>query len=287
MTRYLKSLLTLFYIFGSASSYAEPVLWLAQKGQQQLYLFGSVHLAKPDIYPLPSRYLDLFDSSVRLVIETDVRNFSAEDQKLMLSLVRADADQDLQALLGEARFEQLQQIAQQLGLRGQLQAYQPWYLAMLISMQQIKSLGYRASEGLDLHFIHRASDQQKRIVSLETPAEQIHTLSSLESIELELLTQTIDDFDKVPELFGKLIQHWQGGNHQALYQLLIDDPMYQQEQPEVINKLLFERNRNWMETLSTLQGRSFIVVGALHLYGEQGLLTLLKEQDFSISEVTP
>ena len=50
--------------------------------------------------------------------------------------------------------------------------------------------------------------------------------------------------------------------------------------------LLAERNHNWLKKWSTLPNESFIVVGALHLYGDQGLLALLEQQGWRITPLT-
>ncbi len=57
------------------------------------------------------------------------------------------------------------------------------------------------------------------------------------------------------------------------------------EFPEVYEALVVQRNNNWMEKIPLFiedKSRAFVLVGAMHLNGDDGLIKQLKKQDFTV-----
>lgn len=54
-----------------------------------------------------------------------------------------------------------------------------------------------------------------------------------------------------------------------------------------VQRLLFDRNARMVERMQPQlrQGRGFIAVGALHLYGERGILALLQKQGYRVVHI--
>lgn len=60
------------------------------------------------------------------------------------------------------------------------------------------------------------------------------------------------------------------------------------EDPVVYRRLLLERNRNWMpkiEQLFSRPGRAFVVIGAAHLVGPDGLLAMLRAKGYQVEQL--
>ena len=60
------------------------------------------------------------------------------------------------------------------------------------------------------------------------------------------------------------------------------------QEPQMYERLLVERNRNWLPKLEALfsrPGRAFVVVGAAHLVGPDGLIALLKAKGYQVEQV--
>jgi hypothetical protein len=79
---------------------------------------------------------------------------------------------------------------------------------------------------------------------------------------------------------------WQNGDEATLINLLREEMAPPKLQAWLEQTLLAERNRNWVKKWPSLPNESFIVVGALHLYGEHGLLALLEQQGWRITPLT-
>ncbi|MFL9708827.1 TraB/GumN family protein [Aeromonas veronii] len=50
--------------------------------------------------------------------------------------------------------------------------------------------------------------------------------------------------------------------------------------------MLAERNRRWLAKFPTLPAQSLVVVGALHIYGADGLLEGAKRSGYQVKPVT-
>ncbi len=60
------------------------------------------------------------------------------------------------------------------------------------------------------------------------------------------------------------------------------------EFPEIYKVLVVQRNNNWMKKLTRLNENNtieFVLVGALHLPGEDGLLTSLRSRGYEIDQL--
>ena len=68
-------------------------------------------------------------------------------------------------------------------------------------------------------------------------------------------------------------------------------PMIQKQSPEFMNFadiFLYNRNKAWIPKIeSEIKDKScFIAVGAAHLFGEEGLIDLLKKNGYSLTAIS-
>ncbi|EGR0516306.1 TraB/GumN family protein [Vibrio cholerae] len=274
--RLIFSLLLLF----SLPLQAEPLFWSATKGSTQLLIFGSLHVGRDDIYPLPKQVEQALTQSAGLVVETDIRKNSSVTP--IFSAITSE-----QVLTNEQLFI-LDRIAQQLSLDAQqICQMPPWSTSLLIQMRQFLELGYQADRGIDLYFMHQAEQQHIPVLSLETLQFQLDLLAGLPNSGEELLVGLIKDWEINAKLTGCMIQSWKNGDQDKLLEVAKLSEM----SPELEHKMLIARNQDWAEKLSQTsflleQDKPYlVVVGTLHLVGEQSLLAQLKKKGFSIKQL--
>jgi uncharacterized protein YbaP (TraB family) len=51
---------------------SSPDFWLAERGDQKLWLLGSIHVGHEDMYPLPSVIMRCWQQAETLIVETDL-----------------------------------------------------------------------------------------------------------------------------------------------------------------------------------------------------------------------
>jgi uncharacterized protein YbaP (TraB family) len=258
------------------------LLWRAEVGASVLYLLGSVHVARPDLYPLDARIERAFAESGVLVLELDLdekAQFAAAEG--MIAAARLPAGKRLADVVAPETwrlFEQKQAERGQstFGLRG----FHPWFVALTLTTQALEAAGFSAEHGIDEHFRARAVGQ-KRIVALETVEEQLAFFTGLSpETEETMLRQTLEELDQYAAELDSAFRAWTTGDAQAIDELLIA-PM-RREHPEVFEQLFTARNRRMTAKLASLlkdaPDRYFVVVGAGHLIGTDGIVDLLRAQ---------
>jgi len=133
--------------------------------------------------------------------------------------------------------------------------------------------------GVERQLVARALADGKPIGGLETIEEQLAVLDGL-SLEDQatFLEQTLDELDAAPTEVRRMIDAWRRADTGALAHLLLDE---YGKAPALYGALVTARNQRWIPQIVALLARpddTLVVVGALHLVGEDGLLELLERR---------
>jgi uncharacterized protein YbaP (TraB family) len=139
------------------------------------------------------------------------------------------------------------------------------------------------AEGVDQYFTSRAIQDNKPIGALETIEQQIEFLSSMgEGDEDQLVLQTMDELEDFGEEFSILKKAWRQGDTQKLEEVGLEGF---REFPRVYQSLLVERNRAWLPKIEALlsdQTVEYVLVGVLHLVGDESLLAMLEARGYQV-----
>lgn len=273
---------------------AMPGIWLAQKDQQRLWLLGSIHVGTADLYPLDSAIMQAWQQADELILETDLRQLDSAAQQTLLQLGRLPAGQSLVDRLPTPLYRQTLTAAQRQHLPVEtLLPLQPWFAALTLTQVAMQQAGYQPQYGVDEYFVRQAETSNKPIVGLEQPIAQFRYLAGLKDHEMAFLQNTLEQLPSLNTLLPELIRTWQAGDSQGLLTLLNEE----QGPPELRNyleaQLLARRNQAWLPQLMDGQRHpnAFVVVGALHLHGPNGLLALLGQAGYAVTplgaETTP
>ncbi len=268
-------------------AFADPAFYRISKGNEQHWLLGSIHAGKPSLYPLPDPVERAWQQSRALVMEVDMTHISQEQWQEMGAITRLVDGKTLKDHLPMDLYRRTLIAAGQNGLtEAMLAPLRPWFAAITLTQAALERTGYRGEFGVDQHFAKRANDGGKPIVGLETLLEQLGYLASVGDNQTLMLESTLDELPELEKGFAEVMAAWQNGDQATLINLLKEEMAPPKLQAWLEQTLLAERNRNWVKKWPGLPNESFIVVGALHLYGEQGLLALLEQQGWRITPLT-
>jgi hypothetical protein len=146
-------------------------------------------------------------------------------------------------------------------------------------------MGFDPNFGVDKYFYRKAVEDGKTTSGLESPRYQVDLLSSLsDSGEEDFLIQTIEEYDSASVMLDELVGFWRSGDLEGLQKTMNKSIM---KYPELHKKLLVDRNLAWMDRIEEiLRGEEdyMIIVGAGHLAGEQGLINLLKQKGYAVTQ---
>ncbi|MDR2725681.1 MAG: TraB/GumN family protein [Candidatus Adiutrix sp.] len=252
------------------------------------YLAGSIHLAGPGLYPLPEPFGRAFDEAGSLVVEIDtetlplkvVNDFIAE-RGLAASgrTLEDDLTSATSALLARSGRD-----------RPEYARYRPWLAALAIQLAALEENGFSARYGLDKHFLDQAAARRLPVAELETFPEQMDLLAGLSPEEADLFLQaTLREVADLPGTMADFWTAWSRGDTAGFAELLFKDFNRYPELSGLLDRLIVRRNHVMLERLEPLLTASgppaFVVVGAGHLVGEEGLLTLLATRGYSLEQL--
>jgi len=244
-----------------------------------VHFLGSVHVAKPELYPLDARIEGAFAASDVLVLELDLDAATqARAAQRMLELGQLPPGVRLRDVVQPATWQLLLDTEQRgaAELFG-LKAFRPWFVALALTTQSLQKQGFLAEQGIDEHF-RRAAEGRLRIEALESVEQQLSLFTSLTPEAAEtLLRQTLEEMEHYGEQLDASFELWHTGDAAALDRLLLA-PM-RTAYPTLFAQLFSERNRGMLAKLLQLTeqpGRYFVVVGAGHLVGAGGIVDLLR-----------
>ena len=264
----------------SADEHALP-LWQIDGDSNRVYLLGSVHLLREQDYPLPARIDEVYGDAERIVMELDLDDLDeARAQALVTELGSIANGGTLADLLGESTFARASAMAAEINIPLQMLAsVEPWLAAITIEQLMLQRIGFNPAFGIETYFVQRAGQDAKDIAGLEDIAEQLGLLDALSAeAQSSLLLQTLTDAGDIAATMDGLITAWRHGDVAYLEANMLAD---MQDYPELYEAIVVGRNRNWVNQIEALlddEDDYLIIVGALHLVGDDSVPAMLAER---------
>ena len=286
------SVLCLILTFLSLSysiSYAEKnFLWRVQSKRNTVYVLGSIHLLKKDIYPLSRTIEGAFEKSDFLAVEANVNDISRLDiGKLMESAFYPGGD-SLEKHVSGKTFSLIKEETARAGLPMELVYNQrPWFLGLTLESIELMKSGYDPNYGIDKYFLSKA-EGRKKISELESLDYQINLLAGLNDEEQELfLLYTLRELRILVQEVDKLVDAWKSGAVEKMESTITKSLAEDRRFYTIYDKLIYKRNRNMAQKIEgylKTNGTYFVVVGAAHLLGDKGIIQLLKDRGYSVEQ---
>lgn len=283
MTRLALALLACLLALPSA---ALP-LWELQGRGGRVWLLGSVHFLRPADYPLPPAVDEAIAAARVIYLELDLDEPAGDTAATAAALATDPRGRDLRQLLGRSAWRDAQRSAAALGLDLEpLLPYEPWYAALVISRLRLLQLGFDGEHGVESYVVRAAGASGKEIRGLETLAGQLASLDGLPPrAQRRFLAATLTEAAEMDDGIADLVSAWRGGDTDALARGLLDGAVLERE---VYQRVIVDRNRRFLATIRSLADAgpdSLVVVGALHLVGDDGIVAALTAEGYALRPV--
>lgn len=271
----------------SSFSFAETSVWKVSKGQSHIFIGGTIHVLRTTDYPLPQAFENAYQQSDKLVFETDID--TAAQPQFAFKMLAQMAYKNGRTLRDDLKPETITALEKYAGSAGlpmaALLGLKPPMVSLTLTMTELQRLGINAP-GVDAHFSQKATQDGKSKSWLESLDEQLSFIKNMgKGQEDQLILHTLEENEEMAKLMGELDAHWKAGNLQQLDELAIK-PMLEQF-PGIYDTMLANRNNRWMpeiEKLFTTPDVEYVLVGALHLAGRDGLITQLQQRGYTIEQ---
>jgi uncharacterized protein YbaP (TraB family) len=283
--RNLLCLVAFWFVISASSAHADSPVRKIAKGNTQLFIGGTIHfLAKAD-YPLPLAFEKAYNQSAKIVFETDLQQMQTpEFQKKLLSKVAYPDGRSLKTVLTETTFKKLESHLSGRGIpMANMVNFKPGMVLMALTAIELQRLGLMGT-GVDEFFNLRAINDRKKLGQLETADEQLALIATMgEGQEDELIAYTLCEIEKMPQLMQSIKDAWRNGDNDKLNEIVLT-PL-KKDFPEVYDELVVKRNRAWIpkiEAMLKTKEVELVLVGAMHLVGNEGVLARLASRGYDI-----
>ncbi|WNO09880.1 TraB/GumN family protein [Teredinibacter sp. KSP-S5-2] len=267
--------------------FAAPV-WEVSNHDRKMFVAGTIHVLSKNDHPLPDAFEKAYSQSNIIVLETDMHELqSAATQRKILQATIYAPGHSLSAKLSKSTHAKLLSYLNQKELDSTpLLQLRPGMLMVTLTMSELQRLGM-GDTGVDAFYAHKAKTENKVLMSLESVDQQINYIANLgKGREDELIRYMLEDLNQLEQTMIKMKSLWRKGDIQAL-DALANEPM-KRDMPEIHKTILVERNQAWLPSLRRMmqtQDTELVLVGALHLPGEYGLLKLLEQEGYKVKQL--
>lgn len=262
-------------------NYDESLLWeITGNGlEKPSYLYGTIHVQDKRVFNLPDSVIIAIENCDAFAGELNMDSVYSQVMNYLTEIKYTG--KSLEELLTKEEYEKLNKKSEKiLGLPlSEIPIEDPRIIAMALeSGEQNEDFGFALDE-----YLYRIAKYNKlKITSVETLEDQLNVLNSMtEEIIRESLLKIINDESTDIE---ELIIAYSRNDLKRINEMMTG---WDEDFPELANVILYDRNIKMAEEIKNLVKRqsAFIAIGAGHLSGKRGVISLLVVDGFTLRPV--
>ncbi len=293
MKKFLKRVLTLscflLFIISITLSQTNGVFWRIESPTTIVYILGSIHYGNNKLYPLINEIEEAFKNSQVLVLEANITdpNLASKIQEAILYKGLYPFNDSIKNHISEETFRLLEEYFGKNDLE-RLKFFKPWVFYFLIGP---KDVDLDPNLGIDMYFAKKAEGLGKEIIEIEGIDYQIDLFANFSEKEQEnLIKISLLDLKRgdYKDRINSLIEAYIKGDDEKIWDLVFEEYLENPDLKFFYEKFYLERNKNMTEKIREyLQDNKiyFVIVGAGHLLGEEGIIENLRKEGYNITRV--
>lgn len=285
MNKMLKTLAICLVLVGMQVQ-AQTSLYEVTKGKQKILLGGTIHVLRNSDYPLPAEYEHAYEQAQVLVLETDLKKAnSPEFGQQFAAVFMYSGGKNLAQDLKPNVWQSLQSYADQEQFPlGQMSMFKAVFVSISMTVAAMQKNGYGLGQGVDMYFQQKATLANKPVRELESTEDVLLHMQALKDMDAnQVIESTLRDLHSMDKVMQKSLTYWRKGELDKLDQEMAK-PMRTQT-PQMYDELLVKRNQAWLPKIEKMFATpeiELVLVGALHLGGEDGLLNALQSRGYQV-----
>ncbi len=267
-------------------------LWEVRKGKQVAWLLGTIHVGRPEFYPLPASRLAQVQRADAIVLEADISDTSRSIAATQKYALYAEGTPGLEARLTP----ELRQRIEAVLARNQLDPapmmrMKPWMLANVLALFEAAQAGYVPALSVEAYLLRVAKTDSKPILEFEGIEQQFELFEkapwATQISFLEEALKAVESRSARREL-NRIVQAWETADRASLERLLAEMSAQSSVGSRfTVDTILLGRHPQMVRKIETMMasGKTYVfAVGALHLVGPQGLVELLRARGYTVIE---
>ena len=266
---------------------ATPAIWRVKGTHGTVYLFGSVHVMKPDVEWEAGKVKAAFDSADVLCLEIANLDDTSAAQPLLMQY-GLDPQHPLSEKISKEDLTTLDTVVKAIGMPGEtmMEPMRPWLVSMMLSVLPMMKAGFSPNTGIDMALLAQTKQANKQVKGFETMEQQVHLLADVpEAEQITMLHKDLTELDKSTAQMNELVAAWQKGDVEKIG--AIDNTELATKYPAVYKRMVVDRNQRWADTLNGVlkdpgTGTVFVAVGAAHLAGPDSVIKMLEKDGWKV-----
>lgn len=249
------------------------------------YLYGTIHMICADDAKLSKRMKKVIEDCEEVYFEVDMDNIF--EMVGAMGKMKMNGDTTLKDLLTKEEYDKVKAYFDSKGSMlpfSMLETYKPILAASTLEQGALPCDNTAMMEQV---ILKEAQQYKKKIKGMETMSYQAGLLDSipykLQAQQLLSYIEAAGTDDKDDKTMQEMFKAYKDQDLQQLEALMVETDA---GLAGFTDLLLYRRNYNWVEKLKSLlpEKSILIAVGAGHLPGEKGVISLLRKEGY---EVTP
>lgn len=268
-----------------------PALWSLADEDTTIYLFGTVHLLRPELewrYPAFEEALLAADT---VIFEVDMESPEAQ-QALMTDFMARGMYNDgrtLREVLNEADEAIIEAAMDRVGVPlDAFNTFEPWMAGINLAAMKMVADGFDPNSGVEKVIQADAQTMGKSFAYLESITEQADAFDLLpEEVQIELLYGAAIGLDDSAAMLDDMVAEWVDGDVAGLG-VLVADPDGMGFSKAMYDSVLVERNRKWIPRLEALledPGTVLVAVGSAHFAGPDSVILMLEDKGYTVERL--
>ncbi len=275
--------LILFTWLSAVGQSRQGLLWKISGNdlKRPSYLFGTIHLLCPEDMNLSDSVIMAITHTSRMILEIDFSDPTVPDR--ISKEMKVQRGNQLRKYLTKDQFSYIKDYYEKsLNLSfNSIQKVKPIFLMTLL----IPKIMNCQATSLEKKLTDIAAMYHRGITGLETVEEQISYIDRISpETQAGMLLESIRNFDSTRFEYQHMLSLYKKGEIDSLYHYIKTQNL---EFGNVTQALVADRNKEWVLKIKSMirYQSSFIAVGAGHMGGDEGLISLLQKEGFSVSPV--
>lgn len=268
-------------------------LFEVRKGTQTSLLFGTIHVGRPEFYPLPASRLSRLSTLDALVLEADVTDATRAINATQKFAMYADGEDGLDKRLSPDLLKRIEDVLARNQLDpAPMMRMKPWMLGTVLTLFEAAQAGYVPGLAAEAYLTRLAKSGNRPILEFEGIEQQFSLFENAAwSTQLAFLEDSLKavESNAARREINRIVQAWETADRPALERLLGE----MRAQTSVgarftVDTILLGRHDAMVRRIESLMadGRKYVfAVGSLHLIGPRGLVELLKARGYTVTEL--
>ncbi len=273
--------------------FKEGVFWKIEKDEELIgYLFGTIHMNDKRVNNVRKSIMGKFDAMDSFAMESFPSDHywnPYHGGQMIKGDMTLPRGQTLESIIGKELYDRVETVLLDLGLdKETIMHLKPW--------AAMRSFAVKADNPedliLDYELLDRAASQNKELYQVESIEEFLVTFYAMpQDVQVKLLEFTVDSYERMRDTIELMLEAYLKEDLSKMYEIstnfIPNKPENEHYRATYLKHVVKDRNivmEHYMRK-PMREKNTFIAVGALHLYGDEGVLALMEKDGYQVTRI--